>query len=81
MVHFVKISPTFALGLTLCATGFCLTLISLSLAAYNHQNPDKLNLHIKDIEFARIISGIVSQVCIILGFGFIYMNLLSEKKE
>lgn len=72
----IKIGPFFWVGMVLCMSGFLLSLVSLALAAYNHQNPDELHLNIKDIVFARIISNIVSQVCIILGFGFIYYNLL-----
>lgn len=69
MIH---TTPYFILGLILCITGFLLALSSLSITVYNYRKGESDDY----LRFERIIIELVAQLCIIIGFGFIYYNLI-----
>jgi hypothetical protein len=64
------------LGIILCASGFLLSLSSLSITVYNYQHSNENSLR-----FERTIIEIVAQMCIIIGFALIYTDLIMGLKE
>jgi hypothetical protein len=66
----------FILGIFLCLSGFLLTLSSLSITVYNFEHSDDNNLR-----FERTVIQLIAQLCIIIGFGFIYYDVIKRMKK
>lgn len=66
----------FILGLFLCITGFLLTLVSISITAYNYQHGNDSYLR-----FERTMIELTAQLCIICGFIPIYYDVITNLKK